>query len=354
MALNVGVNGLGRIGRNVLRVLASNEKLRSNIKVVSLNDPGVGGLEGVVRLLRRDSLYGKFPVEVVAKGSDTLFIEGLGDIEFVADNNIPRWDEKNVKLVLESSGKFTVRDNARKHLDEGRAERVLVSAPADNADATLIFGVNHNVFNRANHYIISGASCTTNCLAPLAVVIETNFGIKFGTFTSIHPYTNDQLLLDGSALNPRLGRSALLSSIPIASGVGKVIGLVLPNLINKFDGMTWRVPTNGGSALHLQVMLEKTISVGEINKAFYEASQNDLFSGIIGYSNDNGYVSVDAVGDVRSSIFDATLTARLPGNMYRIVSFYDNEYGYAAQYVRLADYIASQLSSPLESSPQVC
>jgi glyceraldehyde 3-phosphate dehydrogenase len=336
--VNVGINGFGRIGRLTLRLLAEKPVLRSRLKVVAINDPGPGGLAGFAHLLKYDSVHGAFPGKVEVVGSDLLKVEGLGEIKFLALKETPKWKELGVEMVLESSGKFADADKAKVHLEAG-AKRVLVSAPSKGADATIVFGVNHEVYDRAKHYIVSGASCTTNCLAPIAWVLHRKFGIIDGIMTTIHAYTNDQVNLDGPHKDPYRARAAALSMIPTTTGAAKAVGEVLPELRGKLHGFAVRVPTPNVSLVDLSVRLAKNPTVEEINQAMKEASEKEL-KGVLLY-NELPLVSIDFNHNPYPSIYNAPLTLKV-GEMYKVLAWYDNEWGFTNQFVKLAGYMASR------------
>ena len=324
MTLKVGINGFGRIGRNVLRGIL--EAGRKDIEVVAIND--LGPVETNAHLLQYDSVHGRFPgiVKVVKGGIDA----GVGPIK-VTDERDPSklpWD--NVDIALECTGIFTDRNKAALHLQNG-SKRVLVSAPASGADITVVYGVNHESL-RANHLIVSNASCTTNCLAPVAMVLDKEFGIKTGYMTTIHSYTGDQPSLDTMHKDLYRGRAATLSMIPTSTGAAKAVALVLPNLEGKMDGAAIRVPTPNVSCIDLKFLTEKSTSVEEINSAIREASIGAL-KDVLGY-DENSLVSIDFNHAPESSIFAPQQTKVLPSGMARILSWYDNEWGFSN---RMAD-----------------
>ena len=324
MTLKVGINGFGRIGRNVLRGIL--EAGRKDIEVVAIND--LGPVETNAHLLQYDSVHGRFPgiVKVVKGGIDA----GVGPIK-VTDERDPSklpWD--NVDIALECTGIFTDRNKATLHLQNG-SKRVLVSAPASGADITVVYGVNHESL-RANHLIVSNASCTTNCLAPVAMVLDKEFGIKTGYMTTIHSYTGDHPALDTMHKDLYRGRAAALSMIPTSTGAAKAVALVLPNLEGKMDGAAIRVPTPNVSCIDLKFLTEKSTSVEEINSAIREASIGAL-KDVLGY-DENSLVSIDFNHAPESSIFAPQQTKVLPSGMARILSWYDNEWGFSN---RMAD-----------------
>ena len=324
MTLKVGINGFGRIGRNVLRGIL--EAGRKDIEVVAIND--LGPVETNAHLLQYDSVHGRFPgiVKVVKGGIDA----GNGPIKVTAERDPSKLPWDNVDIALECTGIFTDRDKAALHLQNG-SKRVLVSAPASGADITVVYGVNHESL-RANHLIVSNASCTTNCLAPVAMVLDKEFGIKTGYMTTIHSYTGDQPSLDTMHKDLYRGRAAALSMIPTSTGAAKAVALVLPNLEGKMDGAAIRVPTPNVSCIDLKFLTEKSTSVEEINSAIREASIGAL-KGVLGY-DENSLVSIDFNHAPESSIFAPQQTKVLPSGMARILSWYDNEWGFSN---RMAD-----------------
>ena len=324
MTLKVGINGFGRIGRNVLRGIL--EAGRKDIEVVAIND--LGSVETNAHLLQYDSVHGRFPgiVKVVKGGIDA----GNGPIKVTAERDPSKLPWDNVDIALECTGIFTDRNKATLHLQNG-SKRVLVSAPASGADITVVYGVNHESL-RANHLIVSNASCTTNCLAPVAMVLDKEFGIKTGYMTTIHSYTGDQPSLDTMHKDLYRGRAAALSMIPTSTGAAKAVALVLPNLEGKMDGAAIRVPTPNVSCIDLKFLTEKSTSVEEINSAIREASIGAL-KDVLGY-DENSLVSIDFNHAPESSIFAPQQTKVLPSGMARILSWYDNEWGFSN---RMAD-----------------
>ena len=324
MTLKVGINGFGRIGRNVLRGIL--EAGRKDIEVVAIND--LGPVETNAHLLQYDSVHGRFPgiVKVVKGGIDA----GNGPIKVTAERDPSKLPWDNVDIALECTGIFTDRNKATLHLQNG-SKRVLVSAPASGADITVVYGVNHESL-RANHLIVSNASCTTNCLAPVAMVLDKEFGIKTGYMTTIHSYTGDQPSLDTMHKDLYRGRAAALSMIPTSTGAAKAVALVLPNLEGKMDGAAIRVPTPNVSCIDLKFLTEKSTSVEEINSAIREASIGAL-KDVLGY-DENSLVSIDFNHAPESSIFAPQQTKVLPSGMARILSWYDNEWGFSN---RMAD-----------------
>ncbi len=331
MAVKVAINGFGRIGRNVLRAIV--ESGRKDIKVVAIND--LGPVETNAHLLRYDSVHGRFPAKVTISG-DTIDV-GTGPIKVTAAKNpadLPH-KELGVDIALECTGIFTSKDKASAHLAAG-AKRVLVSAPADGADLTIVYGVNHDKLTK-DHIIVSNASCTTNCLAPVAKVLNEAVGIEKGMMTTIHSYTGDQPTLDTMHKDLYRGRAAALSMIPTSTGAAKAVGLVLPDLNGKLDGFAMRVPTPNVSVVDLKFIAKRATSKDEINAAIKAAAEGPM-KGILAY-NEDPIVSTDIVGDPHSSIFDSQLTM-VNGNFVKIVTWYDNEWGYSNRVVELCQKLA--------------
>jgi glyceraldehyde 3-phosphate dehydrogenase len=321
MAVRVAINGFGRIGRNVLRAIV--ESGRTDIQVVAIND--LGPVETNAHLLRYDSVHGRFPKEVKVAG-DTIDV-GYGPIKVHAVRNpteLP-WKEEGVDIALECTGIFTARDKAAMHLEAG-AKRVIVSAPADGADLTVVYGVNHDKLTK-DHLVISNASCTTNCLAPVAQVLNDAIGIEKGFMTTIHSYTGDQPTLDTMHTDLDRARAAALSMIPTSTGAAKAVGLVLPELKGKLDGVAIRVPTPNVSVVDLTFIAKRSTTVQEINDAI-RAAANGRLKGILGYT-DEPLVSHDFNHDPHSSVFHMDQTKVMDGTMVRILSWYDNEWGFS-------------------------
>jgi glyceraldehyde 3-phosphate dehydrogenase len=321
MTVRVAINGFGRIGRNVLRAII--ESGRTDIEVVAIND--LGPVETNAHLLRFDSVHGKFPHNVTVKG-DTIDV-GRGPIKVTAERDPAKLPHKamNVDIALECTGIFTSKEKASAHLTAG-AKRVLVSAPADGADLTVVFGVNHQKLDKS-HLVVSNASCTTNCLAPVAMVLHNAFGIEKGMMTTIHSYTGDQPTLDTMHKDLYRGRAASLSMIPTSTGAAKAVGLVLPELNGKLDGMSIRVPTPNVSVVDLKFIAKKKVTKEEINAAIKAAADGPL-KGILGYTNAPN-VSIDFNHDPHSSIFHMDQTKVMDGNFVSILSWYDNEWGFS-------------------------
>jgi len=335
MSANIGINGFGRIGRQILRIIAE-ENLDINIAAVN----GRSDLETYKHLLKYDSAYGKIKVNV-DNDKDFLYI-GNRKIKFFNENSpekIP-WDTENIKLVVESTGKFNSREKAIGHLSKN-VKKVLLTAPGKDEDATIVMGVNENIYNNDEHQIISNSSCTTNCLAPIIKILEDNYKIKSGFMTTIHSYTNDQNLLDNSHKDLRRARAGASSIIPTTTGAAKSVGKIITSVNGKLDGMAFRVPTPSCSVVDLNVILEKKTSSVEINKLFTKYSKEDL-KGILDVTNEN-LVSIDFLGNPNSSIIDLNSTLQVGENMFKIVSWYDNEWGYSHRTIDLIKLMLSKM-----------
>ncbi|MDX9859557.1 MAG: type I glyceraldehyde-3-phosphate dehydrogenase [Rhodospirillales bacterium] len=326
MAVRVAINGFGRIGRLALRALI--ESGRKDVVVVGVND--LGPVETNAHLLRYDSVHGLFPGVVKVDG-DTMDV-GFGAIKVTAERDPSKlpWKELGVDIVWECTGIFTAKEKAQVHLGAG-ASKVLVSAPSSGADATIVYGVNHKIL-KAEHKIVSNASCTTNCLAPVAYVLNKSIGIEKGYMTTIHSYTGDQPMLDTLHKDLRRARAGALSMIPTSTGAARAVGLVLPELAGKLDGSAMRVPTANVSVVDLKFIAKKATSTEEINAAIGAAANGEL-KGILA-ANDAPLVSVDFNHNAHSSIFDLTQTQVVEGNLCRVLSWYDNEWGFSN---RMAD-----------------
>jgi len=328
MTVRVAINGFGRIGRNVLRAIV--EAKRKDIEVVAIND--LGPVETNAHLLRYDSVHGRFPAEVTVDGH---FIDcGLGPIKVTAikDPTQLPWEEHGVDIVLECTGIFTSKEKASAHLTAG-AKRVLVSAPADGADMTIVYGVNHDKLEKG-HTVVSNGSCTTNCLAPVAKVLNDLVGIETGFMTTIHAYTGDQPTLDTMHKDLYRARAAALSMIPTSTGAAKAIGLVLPELNGKLDGVAIRVPTPNVSVIDLKIVARKATSKDEINGAVKRAADQQL-KGILGYTNAQN-VSIDFNHDPHSATFHMDQTKVMDGTLVRVMAWYDNEWGFSNRMVDTA------------------
>jgi glyceraldehyde 3-phosphate dehydrogenase len=324
MAIKVGINGYGRIGRNVLRALYE-AKRNSQVQIVALND--LGDAKTNAHLTRYDTAHGKFPGEVAVDG-DSMVVNG-DRIRVLAERDPSKlpWGDLGVDFVLECTGLFTSKAKAGAHI-KGGAKKVVISAPGgDDVDATIVYGVNHNVLKK-DHTVISNASCTTNCLAPVAKVLNDKVGIVAGIMTTIHSYTNDQVLTDVYHSDLRRARSATMSMIPTKTGAAAAVGLVLPELKGKLDGFSVRVPTINVSLVDLTFTAKRATTVEEVNKVLKEAASTEAWKGILAY-NDQPLVSVDFNHDSHSSIFDSTLTKVVDGNVVKVCAWYDNEWGFS-------------------------
>jgi len=324
MAIKVGINGYGRIGRNILRALFESKRT-SEVQIVALND--LGDAKTNAHLTRYDTAHGPFPGEVAVDG-DSMVVNGQR-IRVLAERDPAKlpWGSLEVEFVLECTGLFTSKTKASAHL-KGGAKKVVISAPGgEDVDATIVYGVNHKVLKR-EHTVISNASCTTNCLAPLAKVLHEKVGITAGIMTTIHSYTNDQVLTDVYHSDLRRARSATMSQIPTKTGAAAAVGLVLPELKGKLDGFAVRVPTINVSLVDLTFTARKATSVEEVNSAMKEAAAAAAWKGILAY-NDAPLVSVDFNHNPHSSIFDATLTKVIDGNLVKACAWYDNEWGFS-------------------------
>ncbi|KFF60719.1 glyceraldehyde-3-phosphate dehydrogenase [Cryobacterium sp. MLB-32] len=335
MTVKIGINGFGRIGRNYFRAAMAKG---SDIEIVAVND--LSDPASLAHLLKYDSVGGRLNATVEVDG-DLIIVNGK-PIKVLAERdpaNLP-WGALGVDIVIESTGRFTKAADAQKHIEAG-AQKVLVSAPATGADvATLVLGVNENTYDPALHNIISNASCTTNCLAPLSKVLLDNFGIERGLMTTVHAYTADQNLQDGPHSDLRRARAAAANIIPTSTGAAKALGLVIPELVGKLDGYALRVPVPTGSITDLTVTVSRPVTVAEVNAAYKAAAEGPL-KGILSYTEDP-IVSSDIVGDPHSSIFDAGLT-KVIGDQVKVASWYDNEWGYSNRLVDLTEFVAERL-----------
>lgn len=333
MGLKIGINGFGRIGRNILRSALDEKKL----EIVAIND--LTDAKTLAHLLKYDSVHGQLNASVNAK-ENHLVVNGK-EIKIISERDPAKlpWKDMGVDLVVESTGLFVDKANASKHLSAG-AKKVIISAPAKEPDITIVLGVNEEKYDPAKHHIISNASCTTNCLAPIAKVLLENFGIKKGLMTTIHSYTNDQRILDFPHKDLRRARSAAVSMIPTTTGAAKAVSLVLPELKGKMDGMAIRVPTPNVSLIDLVVEVEKNTTSEEVNKVLKSAAEGEL-KNILQYSEEP-LVSIDLNGNPHSSILDALSTTVIEGNMVKILSWYDNEWGYSCRVRDLAMFIAAK------------
>jgi len=334
MAVKVGINGFGRIGRMVFRAAYA----RDEVEFLALND--LTDPNTLAHLLKYDSVHGILKAEVKAEG-DTIIVNGK-KIRVISEKDPGKlpWKDLNVDIVLECTGLFRDRSQASKHLDAG-AKKVIISAPAIDPDITLVMGVNHKQYDLKNHHIISNASCTTNSLAPICKVLLDRFGIEKGLMTTIHSYTTDQRLLDFPHKDLRRARAAAISMIPTTTGAAKAVSLVIPELAGKMNGMALRVPTPNVSLTDLVVQLSRPASAQDVNEAFEEASKGSM-KGIIGYS-DEPLVSSDFNGITASTVVDALSTMSIGDDMVKVLGWYDNEFGYANRLVDLAAYVAKGL-----------
>jgi len=336
MRTKIGINGFGRIGRNVFKVIL--EKYSQDLEIVAIND--LTDPKTLAHLLKYDSLYGKLDGSVEAT-DNALIVNGV-EIKVLAQKdpgNID-WNGIGVEIVLESTGLFTKRDKAEVHIVKGGAKKVIISAPATNEDITIVLGVNEEKYQPKEHNIISNASCTTNCLAPLAKALNDNFIIKKGLMTTVHAYTNDQKILDLPHNDLRRARAAQMSIIPTKTGAAKAIGAVIPELYGKLNGFSYRIPTSIVSVLDLVVETEKKVTKEEVN-AVLKVTAKEHMKGILDYSEEP-LVSVDYKGNPASSIIDALLTMVIDNNMVKVVSWYDNEWGYSNRCADLICYIAAK------------
>ncbi len=334
MAVKVGINGFGRIGRNVLRASLSDPNLEF-VAVNDLTDP-----KTLAHLLEYDSILGNLKQDISA-GTDSISIDGR-TIKVFAEKDPAKlpWESVGAQVVVESTGRFTDAADARKHM-RGPVKKVIISAPAKNEDFTVVLGVNHQAYDPAKHHIISNASCTTNCLAPIAKVVNDEFKIVCGTMTTIHSYTNDQVILDFPHKDLRRARAAAISMIPTSTGAAKALRLVIPELDGKLDGFSMRVPTPNVSVVDLVAFVEKKTTVEQVNAALKKASENGPLKGYLGYE-ENELVSADFKGDGRSSIVDAPMTRVVAGNCVKVISWYDNEWGYSSRVRDLINYMAGK------------
>ncbi|RJQ42583.1 MAG: type I glyceraldehyde-3-phosphate dehydrogenase [Anaerolineaceae bacterium] len=345
MAVKVGINGFGRIGRQVLKAIK--ERHGSELEVVAVNDLFSAATNA--HLFKYDSNYGSYPGTVEVDG-DSIVIDGK-PVKVLAEKdpgNIP-WKDLGVEIVIESTGVFTDKlgdaakgkAGAAAHIEKGGAKKVIISAPAKNEDITIVLGVNDDMYDPAKHHVLSNASCTTNCLAPAVKIVHDNWKITRGMMTTIHSYTNDQKILDLAHKDLRRARAAAMNIIPTTTGAAKAVALVIPDLKGKFDGMALRVPTPTVSIVDFVATIEKPTTVEELNAAFKEAADGKL-KGILGFTTEP-LVSMDFKGDSRSSIVDGLLTMVMGGTMIKIVTWYDNEWGYSCRTADLAAKLAKDL-----------
>ena len=335
MAVKVGINGFGRIGRNILRAA---RQQGADIEFVAVND--ITTPATLAHLLKYDTILGRFPGTVSVDG-DAIVVDGK-KVKVLAERdpkNLP-WRDLGVDIVVESTGKFTDATAAKAHIDAG-ARKVIISAPAKNEDLTVVIGVNEKAYKPAEHHIISNASCTTNCLAPVAKVLNDTFGIELGLMTTVHAYTNDQMVLDGPHKDLRRARAAAQAIIPTTTGAAKAVALVLPELKGKFHGMSLRVPVPDVSLVDLTVLLSKAATVDEVNAAFRAAAAGPL-KGILGVS-DEPLVSADYLHEPQSTVVDLLSTMAVGERLFKVLAWYDNEWGYSCRVVDLVGYVAARL-----------
>lgn len=334
MAIKIGINGFGRIGRNVLRASLKD----SNLDFVAVND--LTDPKTLAHLLKYDSILGNLPNKISA-GSDSISVDGK-TIKVFAEKDPAKlpWESVGAQVIVESTGRFTDAADAKKHM-RGSVKKVIISAPAKNEDVTVVLGVNHDKYDPAKHHIISNASCTTNCLAPITKVVNDNFKIISGTMTTIHSYTNDQVILDFPHKDLRRARAAAISMIPTSTGAAKALKLVIPEMAGKLDGFAMRVPTPNVSVVDLVVFVEKKTSKEEVNAALKKASETGPLKGYLGYEEEE-LVSADFRGDPRSSIVDAPMTLVVGGTCVKVISWYDNEWGYSSRVRDLINYLGAK------------
>ena len=334
MAIRIGINGFGRIGRMAFRAMLG----KKEVEVVAVND--ITDAKTLAHLLKHDSIHGSLKHQVKAEGNQ-IMLDGHA-FRVIAERDPAKlpWKELKVDVVIESTGLFTAREKAALHLSAG-ARKVVISAPADGVDVTLCMGVNQQAYEPGKHHVISNASCTTNCLAPAAKVLHENFGIVHGLMTTIHSYTSDQMLQDGPHKDLRRARAAALSMVPTSTGAAKAIGLVLPMLNGKLDGIAIRVPTPNVSVVDLTATVERDAEESSVNAAMKKTAEGEL-RGILAYS-DEPLVSVDFNGNPHSSIFDAPLTKVLGKRLVKIFSWYDNEWGYSNRLADVTAFVASKI-----------
>ncbi|MGH2806309.1 MAG: type I glyceraldehyde-3-phosphate dehydrogenase [Actinomycetota bacterium] len=335
MATRIGINGFGRIGRNFFRALRAKG---ADLEVVAMND--LGDAETMAHLLKYDSVFGRFEGEV--KVTDSGFSIDGKDIKLLSERdpaNLP-WGDLGVDIVIESTGFFTKRADAAKHIDGG-AKKVIISAPAKDEDVTIVMGVNHEDYDPANHQIISNASCTTNCVVPLAKVLQDKWGIEKGFMTTCHAYTNDQNTLDLARDNLRRARAAAINIIPTSTGAAKAASLTMPELKGRLDGLALRVPVPDGSITDLVAVIGSEVTKEDVNDAYKEAAQSKAMQGILKYTDDE-IVSSDIVGDSYSCIIDGQSTMA-NGNMVKVLGWYDNEWGYSNRLVDVTELVAKSL-----------
>jgi glyceraldehyde 3-phosphate dehydrogenase len=338
MAIKVAINGFGRIGRLVMRAAAMNSEAWKELDIAAVND--LAKADTLAHLFKYDSVHGIFEGEV--KHTESSIIINGKEIKITSEKDPSKlpWKAMGVEIVIESTGRFTDKEKAAAHITAG-AKRVIISAPAKNEDITIVLGVNEDKYDPSKHFIISNASCTTNCLAPMCKVLLENFGIKKGLMTTIHSYTNDQRILDFEHSDLRRSRAAAVSMIPTTTGAAKAVGLVLPEVKGKLTGYAMRVPTPNVSIVDLTVDLEKKTTVEEINAALKKASLDPRMGKYLEYC-DKPLVSIDFCGNPKSSIIDSLSTMVIDGDMAKVLSWYDNEWGYSNRVVELVQFVAKK------------
>ena len=335
MTVRVGINGFGRIGRNFFRAVRESS---ADLEIVAFND--LTDNKTLANLLKYDSILGRLDAEV-SYDDESITVDGKRmAVTAEREPKNLKWGDHGVDIVIESTGLFRDAESVQPHLDNG-AKKVIISAPAKGEDATFVVGVNHTDYDPENHHIISNASCTTNCLAPLAKVLDEEFGIVRGLMTTIHAYTGDQRLHDAPHKDLRRARAAALNIVPTSTGAAKAVSLVLPQLAGKLDGFAMRVPVPTGSVTDLTIEAGSNVSVEAVNAAVKKAAEGEL-AGILSYSDGEPLVSTDIVGDPYSSIFDSGLT-KVIGNQVKVVAWYDNEWGYTRRLIDLAEYVGERL-----------
>ncbi len=331
MAIRVGINGFGRIGRNMLRASGG-----SGIEFVAVND--ITDAKTLAHLLKYDSVLGVFPGNVQST-DDTIIVDGKPiKVLAVKDPGDLPWKDLGVEIVIESTGKYTKRPDVIKHLEKAGAKKVIISAPATDPDATIVLGVNEKTYDPARHHILSNASCTTNCLAPVVKVVHELAGVEKGFMTTIHSYTNDQKILDAPHKDLRRARAAAVAQIPTTTGAAKAVGLVLPELKGKIDGISIRIPTPDVSLVDFVALMKNPVTAETVNEAFKAAAAGPL-KGILDYT-DEPLVSVDFLHNPHSAIVDGLSTKVIEGNLLKILAWYDNEWGYSCRLVDLVKFIA--------------
>ncbi|MFC7363312.1 type I glyceraldehyde-3-phosphate dehydrogenase [Nocardioides astragali] len=337
MSIRVGINGMGRVGRALLRRAAQTDDL----EVVAVND--LMDVRTLATLLRRDSTFGRFPGEIEVDG-DVIVVDGrkVSVSSFRDPEQLP-WAQENVKVAVECTGKFRTRDLAAGHLRAGAAS-VVISAPGRSVDATIVMGVNDAVYDGAAHRVVSNASCTTNCVAPMVKVLHDAFGVEQGFMTTVHAYTGDQNILDGPHKDARRARSAAVNIIPTTTGAAKAVGEVLPELAGRLDGVALRVPVVDGSLVDLGVLLGRDVIAEEINAAFSAAAAAGPLAGLLSYE-DGPLVSTDVIGDGASCVFDASLT-QASGRFAKVFGWYDNEWGYTCRLADITRLVGSSSDTP--------